>query len=329
MKRRHTLPVTLVGIVFATAASGTHAQTSDAAFPVRNMRFIVPFGSGSGPDALGRRLAQGLAEKTGRNIIVDNRVGASGLIGIAELARAVPDGHTIAITNLATPVAQVMMSKPPADLALDVTPVAQLFRQYTILVVRPNLPVKSAKDLVDMMKEKPGAYTFASGGSGTPAHLAGEMFVRAVGAKAVHVPYKGIVPAAVSDIIRGDVLFACSVVSNVATLVQGGRLKGLAIVGPKRLIAFPEVPSFTEAGIPDPDVSSWTGVVAPKDTPVAIRQKLNRLLREIADDPAHAKAFVMLGTDPAQASVEQFGDYIKSELKRWAKFVKETNIRID
>ena len=152
--------------------------------------------------------------------------------------------------------------------------------------------------------------------------------MRSVGAKATHVPYKQITTA-ITDIVRGDVLFACSVIANVAALIQGGRLRALGVVGPKRLALFPDVPSFVELGLPDPDVSSWAGVAAPPGTPLPIRQKLNRMLREVADDSVHAKAFATLGLEPAQASVEQFGTIIKSELARWGKFVRESNIRMD
>lgn len=295
-------------------------------YPARTMRFVVPFGPGGGPDTIARRLAQGLTDKTGHNVVVDNRVGATGMLGMHEVARATPDGYTFGLLNAATPVAQVMTAKPPVDLARDVAPVGQLLRYYTILVVRPELPVRSARDLVEMIKAKPGAYSFGSGGNGTPAHLAGEMFMRSVGAKASHVPYKQITTA-IADVIRGDVLFICSAVANVATLIQSGRLKAIGAVGPARIKAFPDVPSFVELGLPDPQVASWTGVVMPTGAPLAVRQELHRLLREVASDPVHAKIFGQLGLDPAEGTMDQFGALIRAELERWGKFVRETGIR--
>lgn len=178
------------------------------------------------------------------------------------------------------------------------------------------------------MKDKPGAYSFGSGGNGTPAHLAGELFVRSVGVKATHVPYKQITTA-ITDVTRGDLLFICSAVANVAALVHSGRLKALGVVGSRRIAAFPSVPSFVELGLPDPDVVSWTGVVAPAGTPLPLRQKLHGILREVAAEPAQAKAFEALGLEPAEATLEQFGAMIGSELERWSKFVRETNIRLD
>ncbi len=316
-------------LALALATQLSWAQDDGARdFPAKTMRFLVPFGPGGGPDIIGRRLAQGLVEKTGRNVVVDNRVGATGILGMHELARATPDGYTFGLLNAATPVAQVMMAKPPVDLARDLVPVVQLLRYYTIVVVRPDLPARTAKDLVDMLKEKPGAYSFGSGGNGTPAHLAGELFVRSVGAKATHVPYKQITTA-ITDVVRGDVLFICSAVANVAALIQSGRLRAVGAVGPRRIAAFPNVPSFVELGLPDPNVVSWTGVVAPAGTPLPVRQRLHRLLREVAAVPVHATAFEQLGLEPAEGTVEQFGATIRSELDRWGKFVRDANIRTD
>lgn len=333
-KRRGTMKATrcrlalVCGVAAFVLAGGARAQESAAAYPSKNFRFIVGFTAGGGPDATSRRLAQGLVEKTGRNVVVDNRPGATGLIGMGELARSNPDGYTIGIINMASPVIQVMMAKPPVDIGRDLAPVAQLFRQYTVLVVRPELPVKSPRDLIEMIRAAPGAHSFASGGNGTPAHLAGELFIRSMGLKANHVPYKGM-SIGVTDLIRGDVLFACSVIANVSSLIQSGRLKALGVLGPQRIAAFPDLPSFVELGLPDVDVSSWAGVVAPAGTPVALREKLGRILVEVADDPVHAKGFAALGLERSQAGHEALGVLIRSDLVRWARFVKETGIRMD
>lgn len=192
------------------------AQDNVQSYPTRNLRLIVPFNAGAGPDATGRQLAQGLSERFKRNVIVDNWPGASG----------------------------------------------------------------------------------------------------------------GMMPA-VTDIIRGDVLFACSVTSNVATLINGGRLKALGLLGPKRISALPDVPAFAELGLPDVDVTSWGGIAAPLATSPAVRRRLAAVLREISDDPSHAKAFTALGLETAYLPMEPFGAVIQSEVSRWAKFVKETGLRID
>ncbi len=310
------------------AGAQVHAQPDAEAYPTRNLRLIVPFGAGGGPDAVGRQIAQGLSERVKRNVIVDNRPGASGLIGMAELARANADGHTIGAVSVSQAVIQAMAANPLVNIARDLAPVAHLVRQYTVLVVRPELSVKTARDLLQLLREKPGFHGFASGGNGTPAHLAGELFLRANKVQARHIPYKGMMPA-VTDIIRGDVLFACSVTSNVAPLIQSGRLKALAMLAPKRINTFPEVPALAELGLPEVDMTSWTGIATPLATPLPLRQRLSAILREIAADPVHAKAFGMLGLEIAYLPVEPFGTLIQSEASRWARFVKETGLSID
>ncbi len=321
MKRCAALAVALL-------CAQAHAQTSTEVYPTRNLRLIVPFGAGGGPDAMGRQLAQGLSERTKRNVIVDNRPGASGLIGMAELARANADGHTIGAVSISQVVIQAMAANPPVNIARDLAPVAHLFRQYTVLIVRPDSPAKSAHDLIQQIREKPGFHSYASGGNGTPAHLAGELFLRANKVQGRHIPYKGMM-VAVTDIIRGDVLFACSVTANVATLIHGGRLKALALLAPRRNSTFPDVPTLAELGLPEVDVTSWTGVATPLATPLALRQRLSAILREVVDDPAHAKAFGTLGLEVTYQPAELFGSIIQSEVLRWARFVRDTGLQID
>jgi tripartite-type tricarboxylate transporter receptor subunit TctC len=305
-----------------------YAQAGTEAYPARNLRLIVPFGAGGGPDAMGRQLAQGLGERTKRNVIVDNRPGASGLIGMSELARANADGHTIGMVSVSQTVIQAMTTNPPVNIARDLAPVAHLFRQYTVLIVRPDSPAKSARDLIQLLRDKPGFHGYASGGNGTPAHLAGELFLRANKVQGRHIPYKGMM-AGVTDIIRGDLLFACSVTANVATLIHGGRLKALGLLAPRRVSTFPDVPTLAELGLPEVDVTSWTGMATPLATPLALRQRLSAILREVVEDPVHARAFATLGLDIVHQPAEPFGAVIQSEVARWSRFVKETGLRID
>jgi tripartite-type tricarboxylate transporter receptor subunit TctC len=311
-----------------TAHAQANAQTNVEAYPTRNIRLIVPFGAGGGPDATGRQLAQGLSERTKRNVIVDNRPGASGLMGMAELARANADGHTIGTVSVSQAVIQAMAANPPVNIARDLAPVAHLFRQYTVLVVKPDSPARSARELIQLLRDKPAFHSYASGGNGTPAHLAGELFLSANKVQARHIPYKGMM-AAVTDIIRGDVLFACSVTSNVAPLIQGGRLRALGLLAPRRINTFPDVPAFPELGLPDVDVTSWVGMATPMATSPAVRQRLSGLLRDIVEDATHAKAFGVLGLEVAYQPMEPFGGVIQTEVARWARFVKETGLRID
>ncbi len=318
----------LIAGIWCAAAHAQDGPQSVQAYPTRNLRLIVPFNAGAGPDATGRQLAQGLSERVKRNVIVDNRPGASGLIGMSELARANADGHTIGLVSISQTVIQAMAANPPVNVERDLAPVAHLFRQYTVLIVRPDSPARTARDLLQLLRDKPGAHGYASGGNGTPAHLAGELLLRTNRVQARHIPYKGMMPA-VTDIIRGDVLFACSVTSNVAPLINSGRLKPLGLLAPKRISALPDVPSFAELGLPDVDVTSWNGIAAPLATPPAVRGRLAAVLRDITGDPAHAKAFAALGLETAYLPMGPFGAVIQSEVARWAKFVKEARLHID
>lgn len=319
---------TWLALIACACCAAAQAQDGAQAYPTRNLRLIVPFNAGAGPDATGRQLAQGLSERLKRSVIVDNRAGASGLIGMSELARANADGHTIGLVSMSQTVIQAMAANPLINVERDLAPVAHLFRQYTVLIVRPDSPAKTARDLLQLLRDMPGTHAYASGGNGTPAHLAGELLLRTNKVRARHIPYKGMM-AAVTDIIRGDVLFACSVTANVATLIHSGRLKPLGMLAPRRVSAFPDVPAFPELGLPDVDVSSWSGIAAPLATPPAVRRRLGAVLREITDDPIHAKAFTALGLETAYLPMEPFGALIQSEVSRWAKFVKETGLRID
>jgi tripartite-type tricarboxylate transporter receptor subunit TctC len=225
-------------------------------------------------------------------------------------------------------VIQAMVANPPVDIARDLAPVAHLTRQYTVLIVRPDSPAKTARELLQLLRDKPDGYTYASGGNGTPAHLAGALLLRTNKVQARHIPYKGMM-VGVTDIIRGDVLFACSVTSNVAPLIQGGRVKALGLLAPTRISALPDVPSFAELGLPDVNLTSWSGIAVPLATSPAVRERLGALLREITEDPVHTKVFAALGLEPAYLPSAPFGTLMQSEVGRWAKFVKETGLRID
>ena len=314
-------------VVMLACAPGWGSTAEPDSYPSRTVRFILPYSPGGGPDVIARRLAQALAEKTRQSFVVDNKVGASGLIGTLELIKSAPDGHSLALINLATMVSQVLVAATPVNLVRDTAPVALLFRQYTVLVIAPGLPVRNPKEMIDLMKARPGMF-FGSGGNGTPAHLAAEIFRRQAAVDASHVPYKSIVTA-LTDVGRGEIHFAFGIGATAVPLVQSGRLRALAVAAPRRLDVLPDVPTLIEAGFPDPDVNSWTGIVLPAATPAPIVQKLNRLLREVVQDPVQRKAFEALGLEIADGPPDEFAQLLRAETTRWAKFVKEANIRLD
>ncbi len=304
------------------------AVAQSTGFPTRTIRLIVPFSPGGGPDVTARRLAEALTTRLGKQVIVDNRVGATGMIGMAELARAPADGYTIVLINLANAIAQTMQAKPPVDLVRDTTPIALIGNQYTVLCVAPNSPARTVAELTKLLKAAPGAYTFGSGGNGTPAHLAGELFRRAVSADARHIPYKSIATA-LTDVGRGEVSFIFSIGNSAIPLIRSGRLRALAVAAPHRIAALPDLPTVAEAGVAGVEVQSWTGLAAPAGTPPAIILQLNRALRDVLAAADMRLFFENLGIDVADASAEEFGALVRAETVRWAAFVKQAGIGID
>jgi tripartite-type tricarboxylate transporter receptor subunit TctC len=325
MYARHVIGAAIAALGLATQP--VQAQESAESYPSHPIRFIVPFGPGGGPDIIARRLALGLSDRAKQPVVVDNKPGATGLIGVQELARSAPDGYTIATINLGVLVAQLLSPGTQVNLVRDTSAVAMPFRQYTVLLVAPSLPAHNVKELVDYLKARPNSF-FGSGGNGTPAHLAGEIFRRSAGFNATHVPYKQLTTA-LSDVIRGDIQYIFSIGSSAVPMAQSGRLRALAVAAPKRLAVLPDVPTMAESGFADPDVNSWSGIVAPPGTPAPIVQKLNRLMREVVHDPVHGKAFEALGLEIADPTPEQFAALLRSESLRWARFVKEAHITLD
>lgn len=304
------------------------AMAQSGGFPTRTIRLIVPFSPGGGPDVSARRIAEALTTRLGKQVIVDNKVGATGMIGMAELARAPADGYTIVLINLANAIAQAMQAKPPVELTRDTAPIALIGNQFTVLCVAPNSPARTVAELGRLLKAAPGAYTFASGGNGTPAHLAGELFRRAIGADARHIPYKSIA-VALTDVGRGEVSFIFSIGNSAIPLVRSGRLRALAVAAPRRIAALPDLPTMAEAGVAGVEVRSWTGLAAPAGTPPAIILQLNRALREVLAAADMRGFFENLGIEVADASAQEFGALVAAETVRWAAFVKQAGIGID
>lgn len=306
------------------------AQESVDAFPSKPFRLIVPYSAGSGTDLGARRAMQGIADRLGKPMVAENRTGATGLIGMAELLRSAPDGYTLAHVNIALAIAQAIMPEMNFSLPRDIAGVGLYASQYAVIVTPASLPVKNIAELVALAKSRPGALSFGSGGNGTPAHMTCELFRRSVGVDAVHINYKSIVTA-LNDTARGELQFSCSVLGNAVTLLKQGRLRALAVSNPARSAALPDVPTLTELGVKGVDVRSWAGIVAPAKTPPAIIAKLNRALRETVAEPQVRAFYENLGLDIADAdnSPAQMDALLRAESARWAAISKELNLKVD
>jgi len=317
-------------VLVAVPLTSLQAQESVDAFPSKPFRLMVPFTPGSGTDLAARRAMQGIADRLGKPVVTLNKTGATGLIGLNEFITSAPDGYTIAHVNVSVTFAQAMMPQLNFSLTRDVAGIGQYAAQYAVIVSPTDLGVKSVAELVALARAKPGALSFGSGGNGTPAHVTCELFVRATGIKAVHVPYKSIVNA-LTDTGRGDLHFTCPVVGNAVPMISAGRIRALAVTNPKRNAALPDVPTITEQGVQGVDLASWAGLVAPAKTPAPIIAKLNRALRETVADPQVIAFFQKLGLDLIEGdnTPAQFDARMRADSTRWGALTKELDLKAE
>jgi tripartite-type tricarboxylate transporter receptor subunit TctC len=314
------------GAVIALAFS---LQTFAQNYPVKPVRLIVPFAAGGNVDITARQIAPGLSELLGQNFIVDNRVGAGGVIGAEAVAKAAPDGYTLMMgSNSTVSVAPSLYPKLAYHPVRDFAPVSLVATTPFVLVVHPSVPVKSVKELIALAKTKPGRLAMASGGTGSSNHLVGELFQSLTGAKFTHVPYKGGGPAGV-DLMAGQVDLLFDQLSSSVGPLKSGRIRALAVTSAARTAVFPDIPTMKEAGVADFEVTNITGVLAPAGTSAEIIGRLNAAILKVLGSASVKERFAGLALEPAPSSPDQFSAYIKEDFARWTKVVKEANIKVE
>jgi tripartite-type tricarboxylate transporter receptor subunit TctC len=312
-------------LALAAIASGALAQE----YPTKPIRLVVPFPPAGGTDVLSRAVAQSITNNTKWVIVVDNKPGAGGNIGLETAAKSPPDGYTIAMgqtANLA--VNPALYSSMPFDPLKDFAPVALISSQPLIVVVDAKSPYRTLKDLVDAAKASPGTINMASSSNGTIGHIGGELFQRRAGIKMTHVPYKGAGPA-VTDLMGGSVDCFFGNTQAVGGLVTAGRLRPLAVTSPKRLANFPNVPTVAESGYPGFEASTWSGLVAPVGTPQSIVDRLNAEANKALGTAEMKQKLYEDGSTPLGGSAKQFGEFIKIEHAKWGAAVREAGIKLD
>jgi tripartite-type tricarboxylate transporter receptor subunit TctC len=319
-------------IVGALGAAPLAAATLCAwaqGYPSKPIRIVVPLPPGSPPDVLARVVAERLQEAWKQPVVVENRPGATGMIGMDAVAKSAPDGYTVGVMFLTHTVLPALFGKVSYDTAADLVPIANLAWIYNVLVVPTSVPARSAKELADLARAQPGQLTYGSGGNGSPAHLIGESFKQATKADMLHVPYKG--PAEAVQALLGGQLSAMFATTSVAVpLVNAGKLRALAVTSPTRLSALPSVPTMAESGVPGFDLKEWEGIVAPAGTPREIVAKWNEELVRIMRLPAVRDRLSDLGMEAAPPnSSDQFASLVHGELQRWTRFVKATGLKAD
>jgi len=314
-----------LGAVLLMAATLTQAQN----FPVKPVRVITPFTAGSAIDTLARVVGQKLGDTWGQQVVIDNRIGANGIIGTEAAAKAPPDGYTVYLGNISTlAVNPHLYLKLPYDALRDFAPVTLAATIPVVLVVHPSLPVKSVRELIPLAKAHPGQLNYASGGTGSAQHLPMEMLRVETGINIVHVPYKGLGPA-FSDVLGGQVPMMFTGVSNVVPYMKTGRLRVLAIGSPKRSATLPEVPTVAEAGVPGFDFDSWTGYLVPVGTPRELIVKLHADITRTLAAPEVRDKLVTLGFDLVGGTPEAFATLIRNDIARFGKLIKAAGIKAE
>jgi len=314
-----------LGAGLLMAATLTHAQN----FPVKPVRVITPFTAGSAIDTLARVVGQKLGDTWGQQVVIDNRIGANGIIGTEAAAKAPPDGYTVYLGNISTlAVNPHLYLKLPYDALRDFAPVTLAATIPVVLVVHPSLPVKSVRELIALAKAHPGQLNYASGGTGSAQHLPMEMLRVETGINIVHVPYKGLGPA-FSDVLGGQVPMMFTGVSNVVPYMKTGRLRVLAIGSPKRSATLPDVPTVAEAGVPGFDFDSWTGYLVPVGTPRELIVKLHADITRTLVAPEVRDKLVTLGFDLVGGTPEAFATLIRNDIARFGKLIKAAGIKAE
>ena len=325
--RAHINTISLT--VAALPALVTCASAIAQDYPSRPIRMIVPQASGSASDTVARIIAAELTARLKQQVIVDNRPGGALQLGLELTAKAPPDGYTIAYGMIgALAISPNMLQKPPIDVQKDLAPISQTTTGQMLLAVSPTTPFKSVRDIITFAKQNPNKLNYASSGNGTPGHVGFELFKTMTGTQAVHVPYKGG-GAAITELIAGQVQVMLESTNSITPHVKGGRVRGLAVSGPKRAEALPELPTIAEAGVPGYEATTWTGVVGPAAMPRATIVRLNAELNRMVASPAYKEKVTLIGSEPAGGTPEQFAQYIRSEYAKWGDIVKRAGARID
>jgi tripartite-type tricarboxylate transporter receptor subunit TctC len=316
---------------FASALAGPLIghQAAAQAWPSRNLSLIVPFTPGGSTDILARLLGQKLQESLGRSVIVESRPGAGGSIGSDQVAKAAPDGHTLLMGHIGTlAVNPGIYPKLPYDPVRSFAPVSLIARVHNVLVVTPDLPVRSVADLIALARARPGTLNYATGGNGSAAHIATAAFADAAGLSLVHVPYRGTAPA-VQDLLGGRIQIMLTGAPVVLPLAQAGQLRALGVSGERRLAAAPEIPTIAEAALPGFEASQWYGIVAPAGTPEPVVERLNAAIRAAFADQAVAARLEQEGAEVWTSTPAEFRALIETEIARWGALIRRAGIRAE
>jgi tripartite-type tricarboxylate transporter receptor subunit TctC len=314
----------LAGAALALALCTASAAENPAAYPTKPIRLIVPFPPGGGTDFVARVISPPLTEALGQNVLIDNRTGAQGVVGTQIAAQAANDGYTLVVVDAATVIAPAMMDKAPFDVTRDFAPIGMLVEQPYLVTIHPSLPAKNLQEFVKLVQANPGKYNFGSGAA--IAHVSQEVFYSLAKLKMTHIPYRGTGPL-MTAIVGNEVQVTFSGPGSALPMVKAGRLRPLAVTTLKRSRELPEVPTLDELGFKGFEIRGWYGMLAPAGTPRPIVARVNAELNKVLSSGAASQTLRNRGLEPAPVSPEDFGKFLKSEIVRWSKAVKQYNVK--
>lgn len=305
------------------------ALAAQAAYPEKPIRFIVPSAAGGSPDVLMRILTQQMSAQMGVPIVVENKPGASFVLGTMDVVKAAPDGYTLGYGNIVSlAINKSLQARLPYDVERDLTLVSNCVRVFNLLAVNNDLPVRTVADLVEHAKRNPGRLTMGSGGNGTTGHLGGELFKAMTGADIVHVPYKGS-PQAIQDLIAGQVHLMFDNISSIGPHARQGRVRGIAVSGPRRSPVFPDLPTVNEAGVAGYETVAWGGIIGPAKLPREVVQRIYKEARTALANPALLERFRQLDTEADGSTPEEFLELTRRETPKWADVIRRSGAKVD
>jgi tripartite-type tricarboxylate transporter receptor subunit TctC len=309
------------GLLLPLAASAQN-------WPTRPVRIIVPFAAGGSADVFARYLAQRLPEYLGQPVVVEDRPGAGAVIGTDAVAKSPADGYTLLLMSNTHTVNETLVANKPYNLLRDFVAVAPINSADLVLAAHPSLPANNVRELIQLAKERPGRINYASSGTGTPYHMAGELFKAMSGTYLVHIPYRGS-SGARTDLLGGQVQLMFDATTTMVELVKSGKVKAIATTGKQRSSVLPDVPTVSESGVPGYEAVIWLGVLAPKGTPLAVVTRLHEAITKIASTPEVQKAWAAQGATAMTMSPQEFDKYIHEDIAKWAKVINTAHIKAD
>jgi tripartite-type tricarboxylate transporter receptor subunit TctC len=324
MSRSNSFPIAAVALIALCVPLAAAAQ----GYPVKPIRYVVPFPPAGATDILARWVGEKISAPLGQPVVVENRPGAAGGVGTEYVAKSPPDGYTILMATAAQSISETLYTKQPFSFARDLAAVALIARVPNVMEVHPSVPVRTVKEFVALAKSRPGQINFASSGSGTTLHMSGELFKMLTGVDIVHIPYKGSAQA-LTDLMAGNVSVMWDNLPASMPFIKAGRLRAIAITTERRYPGLPDLPTVAESGVPGYEASAWFGVVVPAATSRQIITRLNSEINRAVNLPDMKERFAQQGAIPAPGTPEDFAAWIRAEIAKWGKVVKASGAHVE